>query len=66
MQHDILEAIFETLSERFNNVETELKHADPILLRAFLQSAIESIEITTSREVAGSRFKYTFESAKLI
>ena len=50
----------------FKQFKTIYKQADPVLLRAFLQSAIESIEITTTREAAGSRFKYVFVSAKLI
>ncbi len=52
--------------ELFNQFKVIYKQADPILLRAFLQSAIESIEIQTERETAGSRFKYTFKGAKII
>lgn len=50
----------------FKQFKTIYKQADPMLLRSFLLSSIESIEITTTRAVAGSRFKYTFESAKII
>jgi len=50
----------------FGQFKTIYKQADPLLLRSFLLSAIESIQVRTTRQVSGSRFKYTFEGGDII
>jgi hypothetical protein len=60
------DARIEAAAKMFHQLRVIYKKADPALLRSFLQSCINTIEVSVSRKPSGGRYRYKFEGGKII